>query len=211
MGRIRDLFVWAGQQAATAIWWAVVMTMLGGASVSSLFAGIGNGVRRGFSFGPITLIVVGLVGGLATLATFLLLRKQMLAARTALARLSSAPFPDLATIVADVRNHNERVAAARDAKPVNCARCGREVPKWFICPMPNETMSDRSFWLKTHPNLAWTPKEREGFITDGGIGCMVCAVTAPVYPADGETKEEFTKRVLSARSAGTSPPEGTSQ
>jgi hypothetical protein len=51
-------------------------------SVSALFAGIGSGVRSGFSFGPITLIVVGLVAGLATLAMFLRLRKQLLAART---------------------------------------------------------------------------------------------------------------------------------
>jgi len=207
MGWIRDLGVWATKAVAARILGSVVMALLAGTEVRALFAGNGRGL--GLSFVP---SAVGVLSGIAVLVLFLfVLRVWPRQVPTTTPAVPAKTFPDLAQIVSEVRAHNERVAAARDAKPVNCARCGREVPKWFICPMPNETMSDRSFWLKTHPNLGWTPKEREGFITDGGIGCMVCAVTAPVYPADGETKEEFTKRVLSARSADTSPPEGTSQ
>jgi hypothetical protein len=192
------------------MWWAVVVTALGGGSVSALFAGIGSGVRSGFSFGPVTLIVVGLVAGLATLAMFLRLRKQLLAARTTPPAAPAKTLPSLAQIIVEVRDHNERVTAAvrdetdrlrgeADAKPVKCERCGKEIPKWFSCEMPDEGMEKRSFWLKTHRDLKWTQEQREAFIRYGGFGCMRCAGTAQAYPADGETKEEFTKRVLNTQ------------
>ena len=89
-----------------------------------------------------------------------------------------------------------------EAKPVRCERCERNVPKWFSgALLPKMTMSDRAFWLTTHKGIGarLDQAQREALIMKGlydEVGCMVCAGTAPIYPADGETREAFTARAL---------------
>jgi hypothetical protein len=205
---LRDLFVWATKAVAARLLGSVVMALLAGTEVRALFVGVGP--RLGFSFVP---NAVGVLSGIAILALFLFLLRvwpRHVPKMQPAARLPPTIVnPSIAQIVSEVRDHKERVAAAirdeADAKLVKCERCGKQIPKWFSCEMPDEGMEKRSFWLKTHRDLKWTPEQREAFIRYGGFGCMRCAGTAQAYPADGETKEEFTKRVLNTQLTLLSP------